>query len=123
MNIITAPVRGTFPTIIEVGVVNEFFDVKTHRLSLRFCLRALEILEKVTYPLLDASQLIKYATQTFLLLSKKDTLEDVKKLWIFFELCVLEYLGAKPDIKKISANLSLNQLAGQLEKRIYHVLQ
>ena len=123
VNIITAPMRGTFPTIIEVEALNEFAHLKTHRIPLRFSLRALDILERITYPLIDASQILAHTTRIFSLLSTKEALSDVKKLWIFFELCVLDYLGAKPDMRTFPQHASLNQLARKLEGRIYHAIQ
>lgn len=123
VNILTANAKGPLSTIIEVETINEFLDAKTQRLPLRFSLRALDILETATYPLIDASAIITRAVKIFSLLSKKDALPDIKKLWIYFELCVLDYLGAKPDLKSIGNNTSLNQTARKLEKLIYQALQ
>lgn len=119
VNLWVAPTRGEFPTVIDVEVIEDFALLKQKSLRLRFALKSLDILGRATYPLLEAQTLLKSSIAILHTIAEQEHISDLKKLWIYFELRVLDYLGAKPSRKDRENAASLTHLARSLEKRIH----
>src|SRR3989338_8512521 len=81
---------------------------------LRFSLRVIEILDNISYPELSSGDLLKNLLKLLVTLLKIKK-ADLPKLWIHFELFVLEYLGLKP-IKL--PKMSIKELSKYLENKI-----
>lgn len=114
-----APSKREGGRVIEARVIKDFALLKKRPLSLRFALRALEILNRATYGLVEAGDILKVTITIFEAIEKERAVPDLKKLWISFELAVLDHLGVKPARASLNAYASLSELARYLEQEIY----
>jgi len=105
--------------VIEARVINDFTPLKKKFLALRFALRALDILKGATYGLIETHDLMQVTLAVFEAIQIKKSTVDLKKLWIAFELAVLNHLGIKPSDASLTSHASLNKLAHYLEQEIY----
>lgn len=102
-------------TIAEVKIRNNFFESLNDKPShLRFSLSVVKILHQISYPEIYAGDLLKNLLNLLATLTKIKK-EDLPKLWIHFELFVLEYLGLKPS--KLH-KMSIKKLSQYLEEKI-----
>ncbi|KKP30149.1 MAG: hypothetical protein UR15_C0005G0003 [Parcubacteria group bacterium GW2011_GWA2_31_28] len=101
--------------IADVKIRNNFFEnLRKSPLHLKFSLRAIEILDNISYPEISSGSLLKNLLKLLLTLPKIKEI-DLPKLWIHFELFVLEYLGLKPS--KLP-KMSIKKLSKYLEEKI-----
>jgi len=114
-----APSKCEGGRVIEVRVIKDFALLKKRPLSLRFGLRALEILDRATYGLVEAGDLLKVTITIFEAIEKEKAAPDLKKLWISFEMAVLHHLGVSPAQSSLNSHTSLTELARYLEQEIY----
>jgi len=102
-------------TITDVKIKNNFFEnLRKSPCHLRFSLRVIEILDNISYPELSSGDLLKNLLKLLVTLLKIKK-ADLPKLWIHFELFVLEYLGLKPN--KLP-KMSIKELSKYLENKI-----
>lgn len=105
--------------VIEARAINDFAPLKKEFLTLRFALRALDILNDAAYGFIETHDLMQVTIAIFEAIKTKKSTVDLKKLWIAFELAVLDHLGIKPLQASLASHTSLNKLARHLEKEIY----
>ncbi len=111
-----APTRSHRPPIQEVAPVASYLPLTYPALS--FALRMASLLEKVSFPYLEARAFMRDTARILLLMRKSHTQEsDLERLWIQFELLTLSYLGIVPEMKAIRAK-SLPSLSLHLERMI-----
>lgn len=113
-----APTRGGRATIQEVDVVKSYLPLSYPALS--FALRMASLLEKISFPYLEARAFMRDTARILLLMQKPHTgKDDAARLWIQFELLVLSYLGITPETKTMRAK-SVSLLSSHLEHMIIH---
>lgn len=101
--------------IAEVNVrVNFFNNLRNKPKHLKFALRAIKIIDNVSYPEIQSGDLLKNLLKLFVRISNVKV-NDLSKLWIHFELFVLEYLGIK---QAEFPKMNIKELSKYLEEKI-----
>lgn len=115
IHLLLAPTRAGLPCIREVQAVKNY--TPSSPLALRLSLRILSLLDKTMYPHIECREFMRKVYPLFTIISSSPPLFDLKKIWVEFELLLLEYLGAKPEYSVMPV-FNINILARYLEKKI-----
>lgn len=115
-HLLLASSRSELPCIREVEIIKKY--TPSSPLALKLSLRILSLLDNTTYARLECEVLMRNALSLLTVISSSPPLPDLKKLWIQFELLLLEYLGVKLKYDTVPTFSDINAAARYLEKKI-----
>lgn len=120
VNVWVASAKGERSILQDVQVVMNF--TPSYYLGLKFSLKLLTLLEKATYPLIECQDFMRSALLVLRTVKKQALgLEELKRLWLTFEVLLLSFLGVQPDLEAMKGQ-DLTSIARNLEQTIYHFL-
>lgn len=109
--------KHDLPIIREVQEVESLLPKEY--LPLRFALKAASMLQEVTYPYLEADDLMRGILRILRFITTRGLdAKRLTKVWITFELEILAFLGVRPDTTRLGED-NLDTLARSLERKIY----
>lgn len=120
VNVWAAASKGERPILQDVQVVADFRP--SYYLGLKFSLKVITLLEKAAYPLIECQDFMRSTLRLLRTVRRQRLgLEELKQLWLEFEVLLLSFLGVQPDLNAMKGQ-DLTTIVRNLERTIYYFL-